>query len=321
MNGSGVIYKQWVMRIIIINVIIFFIQGLTSYYLVQYSYTFNNEVVRSGAPAMTFYFGLTPSLVLTKGFVWQFFTYMFLHGGFFHIFLNMYALLIFGMPIEQFWGSKKFLFYYLFTGTGAGITIFILNMIIGGGASHVPTIGASGAVFGLLLAFGILYPNVQILLFFIIPMKAKYLVIMYGAIELYSLISTGGQGNISHVGHLGGLFFGLVFFLFTRKRGVSFKSKLASARFHKEMKTAVMPQKATEKNNIEFLKNLLEKIKTSGPHTVSDDEIQRLKYIEIMTDDSDDLCDDRDFQRDDEYCMSCNNVEACFIREIKKHLS
>ncbi|HOO71312.1 MAG TPA: rhomboid family intramembrane serine protease [Spirochaetota bacterium] len=287
--------------------------------MAQYSFTQDGQVIHNSAPVMTFYLGLTPVLVLQKYFIWQFFSYMFLHGGFFHIFLNMYALLIFGIPIEQAWGSRKFLFYYLFTGTGAGLTIFLINLAIGGSAFFVPTIGASGAVFGLLLAFGILYPNAEILLFFFLPIKAKYLVVLYGGIELYSLISTGGQGNISHVGHLGGIIFGLIFFFITQKRSFKFKTKIIKARVQRDISAKkTSPEKKSD--NITFLNALLVKVRQSGTDAISDDEMQHFKYLEIMTEDPGDLCVESDFNNDDAFCKKCPNIEVCLIREIKRHL-
>ncbi len=299
MNGNGM-YGNWVIRLIVVNVIIYFLQTLSG-------------------NAMTLYLGLTPIMVLQNLYLWQFATYMFLHGGFFHLFLNMYALLIFGVPIEQTWGSRKFIVYYMFTGIGAGITIFVINIILGSSASFVPTIGASGAVFGLLLAFGILYPNAEILLFFFLPIKAKYLVVLYGAIELYSLISTGGQGNISHVGHLGGLLFGLVFFFITRKRAIKFKTKITAATRKKET-SAKRPIGINAQDDVSFLAALLEKLKKSGSDTLTDDEVQHLKYLEIMNEPDENLCDEVDFKNDDQYCIKCSSRAACLIREIKKRL-
>ncbi|TAL37402.1 MAG: rhomboid family intramembrane serine protease, partial [Spirochaetes bacterium] len=146
--------KGWVFKLIGINVVVFLIQMLTISY--QYAYSINGQGGQT--PVMTFYLGLIPALVVESGYVWQIFSYMFLHNpfGFAHIFFNMYALLIFGLPIEQTWGPRRFLAYYLFCGTGAGLSIFIINVISQGSTYAIPTIGASGAVFGVLLAFGIL---------------------------------------------------------------------------------------------------------------------------------------------------------------------
>ncbi len=305
----------WVTKLIIINVGIFLLQGFMQKYQVQYMI---GGLIPGQRPAMTYYLGLSPFLV-AKGYVWQICSYMFLHGHFWHIFLNMYALLIFGIPIEQSWGSKNFLIYYFFTGIGAGLVIFLINFFSGGPGYYIPTIGASGAVFGILLAYGMLFPDSQILLFFVLPIKAKYLVVMYGAIELYSLISTGGGSGISHVGHLGGLLFGIFYFLFVRKRTAKFKLKKMRAEVKKkvekrDVKTKI--QKTDEKKN---LVKILSKVKAGGFDSLSDDEVQLIRYLEIMSGEDNDLCVDQDFNPDDSYCEKCEHFEKCVLRELKKY--
>ena len=176
---------------------------------------------------------------------WQIVTHMFMHGGIGHIFFNMYALWIFGKTLESVWGSKRFLIYYLATGLGAAffhqlvnyiqfapdiaalkdaysvsrINHALLNEILAPGNPFYqvgrdllrPTVGASGAVYGVLLAFGMLFPNTPLFIMFIpIPIKAKWLVIGFGALELFLGITQSG-GNIAHFAHLGGMIFG--FFL------------------------------------------------------------------------------------------------------------
>ncbi|SMO75683.1 rhomboid family intramembrane serine protease [Gracilimonas mengyeensis] len=137
-------------------------------------------------------------------FPWQLVTYMFLHAGIGHIFFNLFALWIFGQAIEQLWGSKRFLIYYLLTGIGAAL----IHMWIGGGGA--PTIGASGAVFGILLAFGMMFPDKYIMLLIPpIPIKAKYFVAIYGAFELFAGISNP-FGGIAHFAHLGGIIVGFI---------------------------------------------------------------------------------------------------------------
>jgi membrane associated rhomboid family serine protease len=170
---------------------------------------------------------------------------MFMHGGMGHIFFNMYALWIFGKTLESVWGSKRFLIYYLATGLGAAffhqlvnyiqfapdivalkaaysvdrINSTLLNEILQPGNQFYqigrdlirPTVGASGAVYGVLLAFGMLFPNTPLYIMFIpIPIKAKWLVIGFGALELFLGITNSG-GSIAHFAHLGGMIFG--FFL------------------------------------------------------------------------------------------------------------
>jgi len=319
MNGQESYFKSWVIKLIILNVIVFFIQMLLEYYQVFYTISTGDILVKNSAPFMTFYLGLTPALVIEKLFIWQIFTYMFLHGGFLHLFLNMYALLIFGMPVEEVWGSKRFLIYYFVTGVGAGICIFAINLMLGEGTYNIPTIGASGAVFGLLLAFGMLYPDAEILIFFFIPMKAKYLVVVYGAIELYSLISSGGQSPVSHVGHLGGLLTGIIYFLITRKSGIKFKSKIIKARLEKELSGKTPEDRYKSNGSAISLMSILEKIKIQGPSSITDDEYQYLKYKQIMSGDAEGICIDDDFDQDDQYCRNCENIDACLLREIKKY--
>lgn len=133
---------------------------------------------------------------------WQLITYMFLHGGIGHIFFNLFALWIFGTAIENTIGTRRFTQYYFLTGIGAGILHFLIT---GSGAA---VIGASGAVFGLLIAFGMMFPNREIFFLFIpVPIKAKYFVVMYGAFELMMGVSSL-QTGIAHFAHLGGMVVG-----------------------------------------------------------------------------------------------------------------
>jgi len=151
------------------------------------------------------YFGLVPVLVWKKYFLWQLFTYIFLHGGFSHILFNLLALWMFGGELENYWGAKKFLFYFFFCGVGAGICTVIFSPY-----QFVPTIGASGAIYGLLLAFGWLFPNRLIYIYFLFPIPAKYFVIIFGLIEFFSSMQ-GAGGGVAHLTHLGGLLFGLFY--------------------------------------------------------------------------------------------------------------
>ncbi len=280
-----------------------------------------NAVVFLAGPFINiYYFGLIPQLVAEKGFIWQIVTYMFFHGNFFHLFVNMYALLIFGIEIERTWGSRRFLQYYFFTGIGAGICIFIINYFFFGGAlSAVPTIGASGAVFGILLAFGVLFPESVILLFFVLPIKAKYLVILYGAFELYSLFSSGGGSGISHVGHVGGLLFGIIYFL-TIARNLRAKKAAVKKRVEALKPASVsLKQVSSDKSR---LTDILKKLKTKGFDSLSDDDYQLIQYMRIMheTDSSSKLCVPEDFDENDPQCGKCESEEACLIREIKKYI-
>jgi len=145
---------------------------------------------------------------VVKGlYVWQLFTYMFLHGGIMHLLFNMLTLWFFGTQLERDWGTRRFLKYYFLCGIAAGVCVLIVNMAVGDWAT--PTIGASGAIFGVLVAFGVLYPNQTVLMNFLFPIKAKYMVMIYAAIEL--ILTFGPNSGISTIAHLGGMAFGYVY--------------------------------------------------------------------------------------------------------------
>ncbi|MFN7996173.1 MAG: rhomboid family intramembrane serine protease [Bryobacteraceae bacterium] len=155
---------------------------------------------------------LVPADVIYHFEIWQLFTYLFLHGGIWHLLVNMFTLWMFGITLEREWGTRRFLKYYFICGVGAGICAVIVNAIISHWSPNAlitPTIGASGAIYGLLLAFGVLYPNSTVLFSFLFPIKAKYFVMIYGAIALLGAmrINTG----VSNIAHLGGMIFGFVY--------------------------------------------------------------------------------------------------------------
>jgi membrane associated rhomboid family serine protease len=159
---------------------------------------------------MVVYLGLVPGLVWHEFYLWQLFTYIFLHGDLSHILFNLLALWMFGGELENLWGSKRFLFYFFFCGIGAGIITVLSTIFLTPGYQLVPIIGASGAIYGILLAFGWLFPDRQIYIYFLLPIRAKYFVIIFGLLE-FVYFSRSGGGGISHVTHLGGLLFGLVY--------------------------------------------------------------------------------------------------------------
>lgn len=162
---------------------------------------------------------------------YQVFTYMFLHGGVSHLFFNMFALWMFGRQLERELGSQRFFTYYMVCGIGAALLQLgvgyaeYANTLASGGLNaaasrllYVPTVGASGAVFGLLLAFGVLHPNSMIMLIFPpIAMKAKWFVVLYGLLELFFGLS-GSQSGVAHFAHLGGMLWGLALLYWWRKR-------------------------------------------------------------------------------------------------------
>ena len=169
---------------------------------------------------------------------YQLITYMFMHGNFEHLFFNMFALWMFGNTLENIWGSKRFLWFYMLCGIGAGLCQEVVQYIqyvttlaqydsvnFGGGQvismanylNMLNTVGASGAIYGLLLAFGMMFPNSMIYLYFFVPIKAKCFVIGYAVIELVSGFI--GGGNVAHFAHLGGMLFGLILILVWKKKG------------------------------------------------------------------------------------------------------
>ncbi|MGY8931154.1 MAG: rhomboid family intramembrane serine protease [Flavobacteriales bacterium] len=176
----------------------------------------------------------------------QIVSHLFMHGDFTHLFFNMFALWMFGKILENVWGAKRFLTFYIVTGIGAAFVHLLIsqyqilsisnqipemvNLAIEGRYNPsipiskkltqliiTPTVGASGAVFGLLLAFGMLFPNTLLYIYFAIPIKAKYFVLAYGILELYSGISNNPADNVAHFAHLGGMIFGYFLIKYWRK--------------------------------------------------------------------------------------------------------
>ena len=166
-------------------------------------------------------FALTTVTVIHHFMFHQLATYMFLHGGINHILFNMLSLWMFGRILEEDWGTRRFLKYYFLCGIGAGICDVIVNVLVNGSYWPVPTIGASGAIFGLLLAFGVLYPDATVLFFFLFPLKAKYMVIIYGGIAFLGALNV--NSGVSDIAHLGGMAFG---YAYLRMRFFKFKVDL-----------------------------------------------------------------------------------------------
>lgn len=167
--------------------------------------------------------------------IYQIITYMFMHANFGHLFFNMFALWMFGNTLENIWGSKRFLLFYMVCGIGAGLCQELVQYIqyatslsnyalVNLNGQSIPmsaylnmmtTVGASGAIYGLLLAFGMMFPDSRIYLYFLFPIKAKWFVIAYAVIEL--VMGLGGADNVAHFAHLGGMLFGLLLILYWRK--------------------------------------------------------------------------------------------------------
>lgn len=164
-------------------------------------------------PILLPYLGLIPQAVVRRGWLWQPVTYMFLHRDFFHILFNMLGIWMFGVELERLWGTRFFLRYYAVTGVGAAVTtltVALLPFEFSALTYSAITMGASGALYGLLLAYAMYYPDRPILMFLLFPIPAKYFVIIIGAISFLSSIG-GSERGIAHAAHLGGLLFGYLY--------------------------------------------------------------------------------------------------------------
>jgi membrane associated rhomboid family serine protease len=177
-----------------------FASGLVSEF--PYSHPYN---------ALIAWFGLTPARVIT-GFVWQPVTYLFLHAGVMHLLFNMLALWMFGVDLERRWGRTAFLRYYFVCGVGAGLTCLIVGLLplADDALRYSPTVGASGAIYGLLLAYAILFPH-RIIYYFIFPIPVRIYVLIAGLLVLYESYRSGTGGGVAHFAHLGGLVAGYLY--------------------------------------------------------------------------------------------------------------
>ena len=261
--GGFSYFPPVIKNLLIINGAVFFLQ------LLMQNLTFG------GIPAdniLLRWFALMP---LGSGYfeVWQLITYQFMHGGFFHILINMFILWMFGIEIENLWGSKKFLVFYLTAGVVGGLFQILLSPILIGGLSG-PTIGASGAIMGVMVVFGILFPNRLIYLYFLIPVKVKYFIIVLVLIEIFAVNS---GGNIAHLAHVGGALTGFVYMLWDRN--ASFKnifrstSNYGGGNISNTLKNISNPFKRKEKN-VEDAQYY--EVKDKDEENISQEEIDKI---------------------------------------------
>jgi membrane associated rhomboid family serine protease len=213
-------------------------------------------------------FGLNPSWVM-RGAIWQFVTYMFLHSGLMHIAINMLFLWMFGSSLEADWGSRPFLNYYFFTGIAGGVVNFLATI-----GSNVPTIGASGSIFGIIVAYAMAYPNRLIYIYMLFPVKVKHFAIFAVGMNLYSAVlnTNPNAGGVAHFAHLGGALFGYLYLKF----GDRVRWSLPRIRFN----TRPRSEKKVEDWN-EFMHNeidpILDKISREGFGTLTKKERKILK--------------------------------------------
>lgn len=249
--GPGRRMTDGIKKLIIISVAIFLFQAINSPSFRQF---------------IIFNFGIVPADFWSKLHIWQPVSYLFLHGNLAHLALNMLALWMFGTELEMIWGRKRFLKYYFITGAGAGLVTILFQI-----HSTIPVIGASGAIYGILLAYGLRFPNREAFVFPLpVPIKMKYFVMIFGLIEFFSSISTGMQDGIAHFTHLSGMLVGYIYL----RRMDTFRRYRAYRKDHKNLNINEILNKIRRKmNQFKF-----EKPSTKGPDTRSKDrqELDRI---------------------------------------------
>ena len=212
-------------------------------------------------------FGLVPKLIWSEFMIWQPVTYLFFHGGIWHVLINMFVLWMFGSELERLWGKKRFLKYYFVTGIGSGIMTALLNL-----SSITPVVGASGAVFGVLMAYGITYPNRTIYLYGIIPIRSMLFVIAVGLIAFVS--SFDGTSRISHITHLSGMVIG---YLILKRRwqfnDIWFSIRKKTLEYQIQREERKLSHRQELENNID---KILDKINDQGFKSLSDKEEKQL---------------------------------------------
>jgi len=238
------------MVLVCINFIIFFLQWISGK---------ENDLFQL--------FGIVPKNIWSQFMVWQPFTYLFFHGSLLHVFMNMFMLWVFGLELEKLWGRKSFLKFYFLTGVGSGLVTLVFSY-----NSLIPVVGASGAVYGILIAYGLNFPNRIVLLNFLFPIKVKWLVIIWGAIAFF--YSFGSNDNISHLTHLSGMVIGFFYLRFNsqwRRMIFSVRKQILEKKLKREenrQNKKIMLQKDVD--------HLLDRINQVGYDGLSDSEKSRL---------------------------------------------
>jgi len=212
-------------------------------------------------------FGLVPKMVWSEFMLWQPFTYLFFHGSIWHVLINMFVLWMFGSELERLWGKEHFLKFYFVTGVGAGLVTIIFGL-----NSMTPIVGASGAVYGVLLAYGLTYPNRTVYLYGIIPIKSLWFVIGIGVIAFMSSFDNISQ--ISHLTHLSGMVIGYLML----KRPVRFNDLWFTIRKRTlEFKIKHEEKKVSQHQEIEReIDRILDKINREGFDSLTEEEHDRL---------------------------------------------
>ena len=200
--------------------------------------------------------------------IWQPLTYMFIHGDFFHVFMNMFVLWMFGSEMESIWGRSEFLKFYFITGIGSGLIWLLFNF-----SGSAVLIGASGAIYGILLAYGLMFPNRKVLIYFLLPVKVKYFVIFLGLMAFVSSLNYSGS-NISHLTHLSGMMIGFIYLKSTwiiQRSRLLLNSYLANIKYNKSIKKE--KRLANIQANVD---QLLDKVSDVGFDSLTEDEKDKL---------------------------------------------
>jgi len=261
--GGFSFFPPVIKYLMIINGVVYLLQ----IFLGQFYFTDDFDRKRTLETFMIKYFALMP---IGEGFkLWQIITFQFMHGNFSHILFNMLYMWMFGTELENLWGSRKFLIYYLTCGIGAGLTQLFLSPIFEGAVG--PTVGASGGIYGLLMAYAVLFPRRPIYLYFFIPIPAMYLI---GFLILIELFSVGDLSLTAHLAHIGGAFIGLIYILVERKFNFSLDGLIEELLYRRRMKY----YKTTDERfkDVEFYEIEDERISSKKEDEIDQEEIDRI---------------------------------------------
>ncbi len=264
--GGFSMFPPVIKNLLIINVAVFFVQILGSEIIVSGDMALSQVLIK--------YFALIPIGVFsdTTFYPWQLITYQFMHGGFGHIFFNMFALWMFGMEIENMWGAKKFLTFYLLSGVVAGLCHLFISPLLG--AAPAPTIGASGAVYAVLIGFALFFPERYIFLYFLIPIKAKYLIGFLIVFEFLAINSA--HSNIAHLAHLGGALTGFLFIWFDKSSHIDLKAMIRRNRFKSSASSGTKYNIFNKDNDVQEAKYFDIKDSKDDKLEVTQEEIDRI---------------------------------------------
>lgn len=238
-------------------------------------------LAKIAGPQVNEMFGLVPQHVIFDRWLWQPITYLFIHGNIWHLIFNLFALWMFGMPVESQWGGAEFLKYYFLCGVGAALTSTAIGI-----HSTIPVIGASGPIYGLLVAFAMLYPDAVVYLYFLIPVKAAHMAILFGALEFFAG-ATGATPGIARFAHLGGMVTGYLYIRWWWVWKVNAKS-LAHGLLHRDVEevpaapqtrraSRATPEPERREDPMAEVDRILDKILASGLESLTDDERELMK--------------------------------------------